>query len=103
MAPLSRYPNTPNDNGWTPIHRASLHGHAEIVKILAPLTDIPNFPDNQGVRPIDNATLKGHTEIVEILSKFNCQGCQDYLGCQDCQDSFCTATHKTKQNPNQVL
>ena len=102
MAPLSRYPNTPIDNGWTPI-RASIHGHAEIVKILAPLTDIPNFPDNQGVRPIDNATLKGHTEIVEILSKFNCQGCQDCLGCQDCQDSFCTATHKTKQNPNLVL
>ena len=31
---------------------AALHGHTEIVKILASLTDNPNAPNQRGVTPI---------------------------------------------------
>ena len=54
--------------GWTPIHRAAMNGHTEVVKILAPLTDNPNAPNDYGWTPIHGAAWNGHTEIVKILA-----------------------------------
>ena len=66
---MSNHPNIPdNDHGDTPIHEAAIHGHTEIVKILAQLTVNPNAPDEHGKTPIHSAAWKGHTEIVKILA-----------------------------------
>ena len=70
MVPLTFRPNAPNQDGYTPIHRAAWKGHTEIVQILAPLTDNPNAPNKAGETPIDYAFRKGYTEIVKILKSF---------------------------------
>ena len=61
-------PNAQNDFGDTPIHRAAVNGHTEIVKIMAPLTDNPNAPNNVGDTPIFRAAIHGHTNIVKFLA-----------------------------------
>ena len=53
-------PNAPHDFRGTPIYRAAVNGHTEIVKILAPLTDDPNAPNKDGDTPIHMAALEGH-------------------------------------------
>ena len=60
-------PNSPDNNGRTPISWAAECGHTEIVKILANLTENPNSLDRYGQTPIYWAKKKGHTEIVKIL------------------------------------
>ena len=71
LAPLAENPNSPNDNGDTPIYIAAKHGHTEIVKILAPLVDNPNIPNKDGNTPIHWARFYKYTEIVKILSPFD--------------------------------
>ena len=44
----------------TPIHRASVKGHTEIVRILAPLTKNPNSTTNSGMSPL-------HTTWQDVL------------------------------------
>ena len=39
MLPINR--ESPDNFGLTAIHYATIHGHTEIVKILAPFTPIP--------------------------------------------------------------
>ena len=41
-----------NKHKWTPIHRAAMNGHTEIVRALAELVDNPNVPDEVGWTPI---------------------------------------------------
>ena len=52
LAPLTDNPNSPDENGKTPIYLAAWKGISEIVKILALLTDNPNAGDIYGNRPI---------------------------------------------------
>ena len=44
--------NMVNKHKWTPIHRAAMNGHTEIVRALAELVDNPNVPDEVGWTPI---------------------------------------------------
>ena len=60
-------PNAPNENGTTPIFKAALKGHTEIVKILAPMTDNPNAPNDDGQTPMDVAKSK---DIRDILKSY---------------------------------
>ena len=68
LAPLTDNPNSPDENGKTPIYLAAWKGISEIVKILAPLTNHPNAPNEDGDTPIHHAACMGHTEIVKILA-----------------------------------
>ena len=68
LAPLTDNPNSPDENGKTPIYLAAWKGISEIVKILAPLTDNPNAPNENGDTPIHIAACNGHTEIIMILA-----------------------------------
>ena len=45
-----------------------VHGHLEIVKILAPLAENPNTPDSEGLTPIHWAAIKGYLEIIKTLA-----------------------------------
>ena len=60
-------PNTPANDGITPIYAAAMRGHLEIVKVLMTSTDNPLAPANNGTTPIDAARHNGHLEIVEVL------------------------------------
>ena len=44
-----------------------MHGHTEIVKILAPLTENTNPPCREGYTPLYWAAKYGHKDIVEFL------------------------------------
>ena len=68
MAPLTDNPNTPNEDGYTPILKAACKGHMEIAKILAPLTDNPNTPDKDGLTP---SSVAKNAEIRRILKSVN--------------------------------
>ena len=60
-------PNAPDNYGNTPIHRAAMNGHTEIVKILAPLTDNPNAPNKYGRTP---KQMTSNSEIHRILDSY---------------------------------
>ena len=77
LAPLTDNPNSPSNDGKTPIHEAAWRGKVEIVKFLAPLTEHPNSPCNDGKTPIyvaaeNRLQLRGmkqeHIEIVKFLA-----------------------------------
>ena len=79
-------PNAPDEVGDTPLHRAAINGHTEIVKILAPLTDTLNDPDKYGRTPIGKAQknkflfkpgskrYKNSVEICRFLESFKTSG-----------------------------
>ena len=52
------------------IHIAALHGHVEVIKVLALLTDNPNTRDENGDTPIEIAIICGHSEVVKFLETF---------------------------------
>ena len=56
-------PNSSDENGYSPIHWASCHGHSDIVKILTPMIDNPNTPDIEGWNPHYWAAQNGYTEF----------------------------------------
>ena len=60
-------------NRWTgsqttPITKAIMKGHLNIVKLLAPLVDDPNFIPNSSLTNIYMAADLGHIEIIKILA-----------------------------------
>ena len=57
LLPLTKNPNFPNKNGYTPIHRAASRGKIEIIKLLAPYSDDPNAPDPDGWTPIQLVSM----------------------------------------------
>ena len=71
MIPWIQHPNAPNPDGQTPIACAALHGHTDIIKILAPLSINPNVPTNFGSgvnwTPIYCATIGGNIEVIKAL------------------------------------
>ena len=61
--------NSGNFYGETPIHRAALNGHLEILKLLVSYTDDPNVPDSQGWAPIHwSANHLGHIDILKLVA-----------------------------------
>ena len=64
-------PNTPDNDGWTPIHYAAVQGHLEMIRLLMTSTDANlNAQTNSGYTPSDIARLHGHLELEEELKKF---------------------------------
>jgi len=60
--------NTPDENGWTPLHWAASAGGTEAVKaLLANGADV-YIQDKKRYRPLTYARDWGHREVVELLS-----------------------------------
>ena len=69
IASYIKDPNPTKENGITPIHSASQHGHIDIVIFLASKVDNLNeVICGTGATPIYNASAKGHTDIVKFLA-----------------------------------
>ena len=64
---MTNNPNTPDQYGDTPIHKAAYGGYAEILKILVPLADNPNAQNNNGETPLSMAK---NAEIRKIFESF---------------------------------
>ena len=59
--------NAKDEDGLTPLHRAALAGHKEIVELLITNGAEVNAKDGDGFTPLVFAVDIGHKEIVEIL------------------------------------
>lgn len=73
----------PRDNcGWLPIHEASNHGYAEIVKLLIKHKAWINDPGGRGcdgTTPLHDACTNGHIEVIRLLLKADANViCFDY-------------------------
>ena len=69
IASYIKDPNPTKENGITPIHSASQHGHIDIVIFLASKVDNLNeVICGTGATPIYTASAKGHTDIVKFLA-----------------------------------
>nr|XP_039257501.1 uncharacterized protein LOC120334115 isoform X1 [Styela clava] len=59
--------NCQDQNGYTPLHHASLNGHSDIVQLLLDVGASVNTKDKNGSRPLHLAAWNGKSEIVKIL------------------------------------
>lgn len=58
----------------TPLHIASLHGHADCVKYLLKQDAEINCQDNEGRTPLLSAALNGQTQVIgkcDLIVVFN--------------------------------
>ena len=67
--------NEKYNNGWTPLHSASYHGHLEVVELLISEAksmgvDILNEKDNYGRSPLHSASRNGRVKVVELLISY---------------------------------
>ena len=53
-------PNTPDKEGWTPIHCAAKEGNLEILRLLMTSTGNPNAPGNYGWTSIHISAWKDY-------------------------------------------
>ena len=57
-----------NDSiGYTPLYRASLNGHLEVVRALLAAGADVNKSDNYGATPLSRALFYNHTQIADLL------------------------------------
>ncbi|XP_059061137.1 uncharacterized protein LOC131854026 [Achroia grisella] len=63
--------NVKDDNGYTPLHHACLHGHKEIVRLLLSVDASPCVVDKKGATPLHLAAFKGDSDVVAMLLAHN--------------------------------
>ena len=69
LAPITKHPISWDENGFNPIHCATLNGHLDILKFLVSFTDDPNFPElKHHITPIIFAAIQGQIEALKILA-----------------------------------
>lgn len=56
-----------NGNKWTPLHKAALDGHEEIVELLIKKGANVNITNPVNETPLHDAAKEGHKKIVELL------------------------------------
>ena len=59
--------NPGNDEGWTPLHCAALHGSVDVCKFILEGLVQKNPNDNFGFTPLLVAKVKGHVPIVQLI------------------------------------
>ena len=59
--------NAKDNLGETPLHRAELKHHKDVVRLLLEYAADVNAKDNLGHTPLCRAQLKNHKEIVDLL------------------------------------
>ena len=60
--------NASNFAGWTPLHRAAIKGHTQIIQLLiANGADVNAKHDAFGTTPLHYAAEEGHKKIAELL------------------------------------
>jgi ankyrin repeat protein len=73
-----------NRQGFTPLHEAALHGHIEVVKLLAEwYPKCVNMTTDSGWSPLDAALSKDHEEVVMMLLRCGARlslVCKDNIG-----------------------
>ena len=62
--------NLPNNDGYTSLHRACVHGHASVVRIIGKYASVLATTKN-GDTPLHLAAAMGHKECVEALLQLN--------------------------------
>ena len=60
-------PNAQNNDGWTVLHYASMHGRRPVVQNLIDAGADPNIPNNEGWTPLMAASQNGKSEIARAL------------------------------------
>ncbi|XP_060806287.1 uncharacterized protein LOC106140771 isoform X2 [Amyelois transitella] len=63
--------NVQDDNGYTPLHHACLHGRKEIVRLLLAADASPCVVDKKGATPLHLAAFKGDSDVVAMLLAHN--------------------------------
>lgn len=62
--------NAVDDEGWTAAHRATMFGHAEVIRVLAATRLVDwNKVDRGGWTPVHLALWCGHSGVAEIIAK----------------------------------
>ena len=56
-----------NNDGYTPLHCASLFGHGDVVRLLLDASSTVNATDNEGWTPLHHASYGGHANIGRML------------------------------------
>ncbi|ORX38043.1 hypothetical protein BD324DRAFT_650577 [Kockovaella imperatae] len=67
---MDRMPNLlekPDSYYRTPLHYATMHGHADIVSFLLGRSANPAATDMDGYTPLMHAIVKGHLEVVQLF------------------------------------
>ena len=60
-------PNVAQMGGWTPLHEAAAHGHADKARLLLTHNADPNARSDDGKTPLQMALDANHQEVAEIL------------------------------------
>ena len=64
--------NTPDDNGWTPLHFATQDWNERLCRVLLDAGANPNLQDSHGNTPLWRATFssRGRGEVLTLLREF---------------------------------
>ncbi|KNC80338.1 hypothetical protein SARC_07296 [Sphaeroforma arctica JP610] len=59
--------DTLDEDGWTPLHSASLSGYKDVVELLLAKGADIDVKANDGRTPLFSASETGHKDVVELL------------------------------------
>ena len=59
--------NTKAYLGWTPLHEASIQGHADVAQVLLDYQADLNTQHNLKWTPLHSASAKGHVKVMQLL------------------------------------
>uniref|UniRef100_A0A8C3LXP0 Ankyrin repeat domain 27 n=1 Tax=Chrysolophus pictus TaxID=9089 RepID=A0A8C3LXP0_CHRPC len=63
--------NVSNQDGFTPLHMAALHGHSDLVSLLLKHGASISAKNAEHAVPLHLACQKGHSQVVECLMNYN--------------------------------